>query len=62
MLYLEGVFAAQIAAEIFQLGRQRSVFVLQAALADAGDTLVGVDAHEEPIVVGLGAGLHAQDF
>ena len=25
-------------------------------------SLVGVDAHEEPIVVGLGAGLHAQDF
>ena len=62
MFDLEGVFAAQIAAEVFQLGRQRGVFVLQATLAETADALVGVDTHEEPIVVGLGAGLHAQDF
>ena len=62
MFDLEGVFAAQIAAEVFQLGRQRGVFVLQAILVETADALVEVDTHEEPIVAGLGAGLHAQDF
>ena len=48
----QNVLAAQIGPEILDLGLQRGILVLEAALADAADARVGVDAHRRRLVAG----------